>query len=223
MQLLCAALGCAGLLSTRTAHAFDFGVGLIGTAGGNFLDKPDNPPPGYPGFGGVTYGGGLMLDGRILDGILGLEGDVIRSVDKGSGTITVNGIDSKLKLGQGAWHVPILAKVTIPSPVVAPAFFLGPEIVFPSSANAELSTPLGTISGPQKADTYVMITGGLGVEIKVPLPILDLRIPIGLRASYNPSVSAKYSDRVTLVNGTARYQSEWKYAVNLTAGAAIYF
>jgi hypothetical protein len=214
------AVGCAAVMAAGSAHAFDLGVGLIGTAGGNFIDKPDNAQALYPGFGGLTYGGGLMLDGRILDGLLGLEVDAIRSSDHGSGTYTLNGVDFKVKLGQGAWHVPILAKVTIPSPLVAPAFFVGPEIVAPSSASGEVTGPGGaTGSAPETASTYVMLTGGLGVEIKVPLPVLDLRIPIGLRASYNPSVSSKAQDRFS----NNAYRSEWKYAVNLTAGAAIYF
>jgi hypothetical protein len=206
---------------------------LIGALGGNFLDKTDDHPPGldiYPGFGGLTMGGGIMGDLRFLDGLLGLELDVIRSTDKGKGTVTFTGLggsaDVKLTLGQPAWHVPILAKLTIPSPLVAPAFFLGPELVFPGAATTSIDSPV-PVATPinATADSYVMITGGLGMEIKLPLPVLDLRIPIGLRGSYNPGVSSKFADRVSasLAPQSVTYHSEWKFAVNLTAGAALYF
>jgi hypothetical protein len=207
----------------------DIGLGLMGTVGGNFQNKPaktasDAPFLENPGFGGLTAGGGLMVDGRILDGLLGLEVDVLRTSDKGTGTINEGGASLKLTIGQGAWHVPILAKLTIPSAVVAPMFFLGPEFVFPSKGQVSTDPPLPPgINVAASADNYVVITGGGGVEIKLPLPILDLRIPIGLRFSYNPGLSSTFSDRTHLVGTTLTYSSEWKYAVNVTAGAALYF
>src|SRR5882724_2560586 len=108
---------------SHPARAVEVGAGLIGIAGGNFQDKPDRGPTDpdvNPGFGGLTIGGGLMFDVRFID-LIGLELDVIRSSDHGKGTYTFNGIQNKVTIGQGAWHIPILAKVTIPSPLVAPA------------------------------------------------------------------------------------------------------
>lgn len=233
LPVIAASLGAvASIFIASSAHAeAHVGAGLIGIVGGNFLDKPDRTagePDIYPGYGGLTVGGGLMLDGRILKELLGLEVDIIRSSDKGKGTVTFNGVDFKQTVGQGAWHVPVLAKITIPSPLIAPQFFLGPEFVFPSSPTSSVegpSTALGTVSFTTNATAgnYVMITGGLGVEIKLPLPIIDLRIPVGLRASFNPGVSSKFSDRVQLGAAGATYNTEWKYAVNFTAGAALYF
>lgn len=213
------------------AHAADIGVGLMGAVGGNFQTKPDRKLGDAdlnPGFGGLTAGGGLMLDGRVLDGLLGVEVDVLRTSDTGRGTVRLSGpgfaADYKVTIGQSAWHVPILAKITIPSPLVAPMFFLGPELVFPSSSEATLDGP-GAPAGivHSSADSYVMITGGAGVEIKLPLPILDLRIPVGLRVSYNPSLSGSYSDRTKFAANGTTYDSAWQIAVNFTAGAALYF
>jgi hypothetical protein len=70
-----------------------------------------------------------------------------------------------------------------------------------------------------------MFTFGAGVEIKLPVPVLDLRIPIGLRGSYAPGVSSKFSDRtqVNVATMTAVYRSEWKFAAAATLGAALYF
>jgi hypothetical protein len=226
----CVALGLAAFFAPKTAHAFNLGVGVIGTAGGNFLDKPSRTaldPDLYPGFGGFTGGGGLMVDGRFLD-FLGLELDVIRSSDKGTGSVTFNvpGFSGKydLKIGQSAWHLPILAKLAIPSPLVAPTFVLGPEIVFPDKANASFTGPYTNATVKQTASTYVMITGGVGIEIKLPLPVLDLRIPLGLRFSYAPGIPGTFDERVKVnPGGGYTYQSEWKFAVNGTLGAALYF
>ena len=70
------------------------------------------------------------------------------------------------------------------------------------------------------------------MEIKLPTPGIDLRIPVSLRGSVNPSTSDKLEDRVDAeleqignqvrVNSIV-YKSEWKYQVLLTAGAAAYF
>jgi hypothetical protein len=225
----------ATLAFTTTAAAANVGVGLMGQIGGNFQDKPGDRPLGYPdinpGFGGMTAGGGLMLDGRILE-MLGLEVDVLRTSDKGSGNVTFSAATpfgtisqtEKVTIGQPAWHIPMLVKLVVPSPLVAPEFFLGPELVLPGSGSVTLDPAVAGVTVHAKADTYWMITGGGGVEIKLPLPILDLRIPITLRGSYNPGLSSKYLDR-TKINATTgtTYDSAWKFAFNFTAGAAIYF
>lgn len=216
----------SALLVPAPAHAegFEFGAGLMGIVGGNFLDKPERSnlqPDIYPGYGGMTLGGGLVLDPRFLDGWLGVELDVIRSTDKGKGDVTINGIKITHTLGQTSWHVPVLAKLTIPSPV-APQFFLGPEFVFPSTPESTTEPPGIPITAT--ADNYVSITGGAGIEIKLPLPVIDLRIPVGLRVSYTPSVPSGFSERVTPTSFTsAVYHSEWKYAFNFTLGAVLFF
>ena len=203
-----------------------FGVGLMGAIGGNFLDKPDRTiydPDVYPGYSGATGGGGLMLDGRFLHGLLGVELDILRTSDKGHGEITINGQTFTHNLGQGAWHVPLLAKLSIPSPLVSPQILLGPEFVFPSDPESKLNPSLGAADPRATADNYVMVTFGLGLEIKVSSPSLDLRIPVGIRGSYNPGVSSTFRDRANLNTVPWQYHSEWKYAVDFTAGAAVYF
>lgn len=218
--------------------SFSGGVGLLGVAGGNFISKPGDKTltvPGvgtgqaefYPGFGGTTLGGGLMFDARFID-LLGLEVDALRTTDRGKGDITFNGVYKvTISIEQGAWHVPILAKIVVPGPVVQPMFFVGPELVFPSSAKAEVDKPLGT-EMEARADNYTMLTFGGGVEIKLPVPSIDLRIPVGLRGSYNPGVSDKLADRIDVVwaSGAAQkvtYHTEWQYQVVMTLGVAAYF
>lgn len=242
-------LACAASLAPALALAeeapppaekksFSAGAGVLGVAGGNFISKPSDKTltvPGvgtgqaefYPGFGGTTLGGGLMLDLRFID-LLGLELDVLRTTDRGQGDITFNGVYKvTFTIEQSAWHVPILAKVVIPGPIVRPMFFVGPELVFPSGATAEANKPIGT-EVDASAESYTMLTFGGGVEIKLPLPAIDLRIPIALRGSYNPSVSDKLKDRIEVQwSGSAAqkitYHTEWQYQVAMTLGVAAYF
>jgi len=228
-RVSCAVTALAFASVPRAAHAFEFGAGLMGVAGGNFQDKPDQRPLGVPdvnpGFGGPTIGGGLMLDARFIK-LLGVEVDVIRSGDHGTGTVSFNNNSNKITIGQGAWHIPILAKVTIDLPVVAPAFFVGPEIVLPSKSSVSVDPSYAAPAFGQTSDTYVMVTFGVGVEIKLPLPVLDLRIPIGLRGGFAPGVSSAFNDR-TIINVGAlpavTYHSEWKFQAAATLGAALYF
>lgn len=232
------ALGRAEEAPKEPKKPVSFGAGLLAIGGGNFISKPGDKklevpgfgtaePEFYPGFGGTTLGGGLMLDARFID-LLGLEVDVLRTTDKGSGDITFNGVYKvKITLEQSAWHVPILAKIVVPGPVVRPMFFLGPELVFPSGATAEVDKPVGTAMDA-KADSYTMLTFGGGVEIKLPVPSVDLRIPVALRGSYTPSVSDKLADRIDVQwsGNTAQkitYHSEWQYQVAMTLGVAAYF
>lgn len=217
------------VLLARPARAEKhFGVGLMGTLGGNFLDKPDRQllePDIYPGYGGVTYGGGLVLDGRVLDDVLGLEVDVLRSRDKGSGDVTFTSPQGSLQLthtiGQSAWHVPVLVKATIPTPFAGVQFMLGPEFVFPSDAESKTNPDFPGLTRA-RADSYTMVTAGVGVEIKIPTPNLEFRIPIGLRFSYNPGVGSDFADRVKLTS-PIEYESEWRFAAHLTAGFLAFF
>ena len=233
-RVTCAIAALAFASVPRAAHAkpFQIGAGLIGVAGGNFQDKPDRSglqPDVNPGFGGPTIGGGLMVDARFLDGLLGLEVDAMRTSDHGNGSIKFSSpagsLDAKITIGQPAWHIPILAKVTIDVPIVAPAFYVGPEIVLPSVASTSVDPSLLAGNFSQTSDTYVMVTFGVGVEIKLPLPILDLRIPIGLRGGFAPGVSSDFADRTNVdpIALHVTYRSEWKFQAAATLGAAVYF
>ncbi len=218
------------------------GAGLIGMVGGNFLNKPDTDSPTYkghlvslstyPGFGGVSRGGGLMLEGRFRFG-LGLELDVLRSSDHGHGDLTINGTKFTIDVGQSAWHLPVLLKFVAPLPVVRPMVFLGPEFVFPGSPDASVDPQnpnFWTVKAT--ASSYTLFTWGVGMEFKLPLDGVDLRIPFTLRGSVNTGLGNKLDDRathgITPVGSAVKidevtYKSEWKYQAQATLGVAAYF
>jgi hypothetical protein len=221
-RLLAGAAVVAGLCFSANAQAFQLGVGLMAGGGGNFIPKPD-PFVGIqpnPGFGGTTFGGGFAVDGRILP-FVGLELDIHFKSDKGTGTF--NNVD--FTIGGSSLHVPILAKFLLPSPLVAPFAILGPEYVSPNYGDAEVKG--GVVpSTAQFADSYWMFTFGLGMEIKLPLPVVDIRIPVSLRGSITPGASSDPLDRThppTPPSPYYTYNAEWQYAFSLNAGAQIYF
>ena len=212
-----------------------FGVGMVAFLGAGFIDKPSdrNATKGfgparddiYPGFGGGSYGGGLMLEGRFL-GVVGLEIDLFRSSDRGRGDVTVNGVKSTIELGQSAWHIPLLVKATISiSPYVRPCIFAGPELVFPGDASASASPAAASPVGPNPTatvDSYTMLTGGLGFEFKLPIKDVDVRIPLSFRGSYH-SLGSTVGDRVTYTNAGWVIDTTWKYQTQATLGASYFF
>jgi hypothetical protein len=235
-----------------TDKEFSFGAGALGFVGADFLDKASDRtialPNGqttqidfYPGFGGVIGGGGFMLEARYR-GFIGLEIDILRSSDHGKGDITISGFDPvawrvvqykfTVEIGQSAWHLPLLVKGTVPLPVVRPSVFFGPELVFPGEPSASVSPPIPNLPVAATVSGYTMLTGGIGVEIKLPIPGVDVRIPISFRGSINPSISSRVADRMVLTwaQGTPNpavtqmtLTSQWKYQTQAVFGAAVWF
>jgi hypothetical protein len=249
--LLAPALLLAATEGEARADLISFGIGPMVAAGGTFLDKPSDKtyPIGggrqefliaYPGFGGASVGGGLMADVRVL-GFVGLEVDFIKKTDKGHGDIdlTLNGTKTTttVEIAHDAWHIPVLLKGSIPLPLLAPFIVIGPEFVRTSNATASPDVVAGgtVVKTDATTSNYTMWTAGLGAEVKLPIPGLDIRIPISFRGSYY-KVSDAMEGRVTygynLVNVGGQqgytptgqtFNVQWKYQALATLGAAIYF
>lgn len=237
-RFLAAAAPLALILSTSgaaRADLIDVGVGVVGAFGGNFIDKPSdksyppfgNDPTSYPGFGGTNYGGGLAFDVRVLK-FVGVEIDVLRQKDKGHADWSWNKRDYTIDIGQSAWHIPVLAKGVIPLPLFAPFVVLGADFVKPSDGEGDISPTPAPFAVRSKADSYTMLVGGIGFEIKLPAPGIDVRIPFQIRASFTPGASDKLVDQQKLeLNGatvvSSEYNSAWKYQAQATLGAQVYF
>lgn len=237
--LLSSLIALGALLATeRHAHAdiFKGGVGVIGAFGGNFLDKPGEKrlPDGnggrtagevsYPGFGGVTGGFGLAFDARFL-GLVGVEVDVIRMTNKGHANPDISGQSYEINISHDAWHIPVLLKGSLPLPLISPYAVVGVEFVQTSNAKADISKPFYTVDA--RTDNYRFFTAGLGLEIKLPIPSVDVRIPFSLRGSYyNPGDNVEDRADYSLNGNTitkVTYNTQWKWQALATLGAQIYF
>jgi hypothetical protein len=227
----------ASLAAERPAAAVDpltFGVGVLGGVGGNFLDKPGSRRYGaeldtlYPGFAGFSAAFGVSAEARFL-GIVGLEIDLLTSSDRGKGDVTLNNSEYTIEIGQRSVHVPVLAKGVLPLPVLAPFIVFGPEFVFASDAKASVDPSSYPAAVSARNDGYTLLTAGIGLEIKPPIPKLDLRIPLSLRASLNPTTPDDIGARVryggggVLTASSANYLSEWKYRAYAMLGVSLHF
>lgn len=211
----------------------------MGAFGGNFIDKPaeKNYPdpsgsgqrvpfsPAYPGFGGTTSGFGLALDARLIK-LVGLEIDVIRMTNKGHADLDLNGRSYTVEIGHDAWHIPVLLKGVLPLPLFSPMVLVGAEFVRTSSPTAEYTSGQIPISIAANTSNYTLFTAGLGFEIKLPVPAVDIRIPFSLRGSFYPGASDKVEDWIKInqnSNPQFTYDTRWKYQALATLGAQIYF
>lgn len=221
------------------ADVVEVGVGAIGGAGIIGLGKPSNTTSSaggvttqdatYPGFFGSAVGAGASVDVRFF-GFVGFEADLLATfTEKASGDLTVSGTKYELFVGQPAVHLPLLAKGILPLGAFRPFAAVGPEIVLPGTSSAEV-TPLGLGTAiASHADRYAYVTVALGVEISLPIPTIDLRVPIALRGSFNPGTSDAIDDRRDVSLGPSgtvsrvTYRTEWQYQGALTVGLTTWF
>jgi hypothetical protein len=122
---------------------FKLGVGPLMLANVHWLDKPNDKhvtvrkasgsDGRYPGFVGADLAIGVMIEARFWN-FIGIELDVLRQDDHGTGVIQVKDGGSlcllpsvniahgttayDVTIGQSAWHIPLLLKLTIPGRLV---------------------------------------------------------------------------------------------------------
>ncbi len=223
------------LAQAEIAPDLDLNVGLLSMVGGNFLNQPSdlNVAPGvpvrlvYPGFAGLAGGGGISAQIRWRK-FLALETNLFLSSDHGFAYIDL----VRVEIGQSAWHLPLMAKAYYPFETVLPYIMLGVEFVQPVTlrANTAPLLPPGATRIGSRAGSYMHILMGLGIEIKLPIQDVDLRIPIGLRMGINPSTPDAARERAdyTIRPGppfevdTVIFSSEWQYQVHATLGLSIH-
>jgi hypothetical protein len=231
-------------------HLLDFmtfGIGIVGQAGANFLDKPgDQTVQGqqfpadseYPGFAGVTTGVGPKFEVRFL-GYVGIELDILFQSDRGTANLDSTTTDASgnvisreeftIKIGHRATHLPLLFKGALPGKWVTPVVFLGPEFVIVGDAKCEeacTGNPSGTTYGAF-SEGYTAFTFGLGLEVNLPVPTADIRIPLSLRGNFNPTGGTRddRANHVTAGNSLVQedFSTAWKFQAVGNFGAAWHF
>jgi hypothetical protein len=262
---------------SQSAFAGDviaIGVGLqghLGAAASTGLGPQDvlMPPSGFgadtlakagPSFGGPYGGIGAMAELRLIK-MLGIEVDYTRTLITASGDVPLGaafpnptggmGLPSvNLAFNQWQHQIAILGKFALPSPLVAPFIAVGPEFAFPDSPDITIKPSVPGITITAHAGGYTMLTGVIGVELKLPIPKIDIRIPVGARLSYNLSspdnpavcgdINGMQLDPKIPTGGNCRlhftgtlnastqsltidYRTEWKYMIGGQAGIAVYF
>jgi hypothetical protein len=243
------------LLTPETAHAsdgpFTVGVGpLFGFGGAAAVDYDASTqvaglPQGIgPGLGGPYGSFGLMADARIAK-FLGFEFDYMRTSVSANAPIPLSVAGTPIDFGTlnvkfSQWHheLAFLGKLVIPTPLIAPIFGAGVTIALPDTAQLSFdpAPPAGVTIGT-KQGTWTYFTGVAGLEVKLPIPKIDIRIPVLARFNWNvtsatckanptagdPPCNLDVSYTLTPPSLTATYNTSWKYQVGVTIGVAIYF
>jgi len=234
-------------------HLLDFmtfGVGIQGQVGVAILDKPDNQNIGgvsytqnsdYPGFVGVAAAVGPVFDFRFF-GYGGIE--VAFLFGSASGSAELEHTDNStspptetkynIEIGQSETHIPLLFKGAIPSQWATPFIFIGPEFVLASdgACTGECENNPGLTDYDAEAESYTALAFGLGIEINLPIPKADIRLPVSLRGNVNPSVSSERDDRATHQTGTVggvpnlsreTFNTAWKFGAHGSFGLSWHF
>lgn len=234
-----AAVSLALWATPAAAREFEIGAGPLFHAGGSFLTQPSDRTGGpngaflpYHGFAGFGPGGGIGLDLRWRE-VLGLEIDLIRSVDKVTGKSDYQERGSvDIDIEQPALHVPIMLKGVLPAGWVRPSVLAGIELVRPGKATVTQEVRGGlpwNAALAASADPYEMFLFGFGLEFALPIRGIDLRVPVSFRASINPRTpdsARELADWEFGSEGTptkVNYHTEWQYHAAITAGLFYHF
>ncbi|MBU0550016.1 hypothetical protein KKF91_15165 [Myxococcota bacterium] len=206
----------------------EVGVTLVGRVVGSFLTEPSDKTferngarylMPYPGFGGVSGGGGLSLQ-AMWRGFVGLDWGLIYQLDQGSGEI--NNIDITLK--QTALHMPLYLRLEAPLESVRPFAFFGPVWIFPGEPEVDAEATSPTFKG--YAEDYMAWGFGFGFSFIIPVEGVDVRVPLRFAGAYNPNVSDDISGRMRdLEPNTTQYTyvTEWSWHATASLGLAWYF
>jgi hypothetical protein len=211
-------------------------VGAKAFAGGNLWTTPSNIPGGYDGIGfagnggGVGYGGGLYVEGRVLR-FVGAEVGITYDSSVLERNVTITGTGSKIteKITTPSWRLPLLVKVILPLSPGRLSLGIGPEFVFAGTSSPSLSVTsgpgTGTSSNALSASTTnsTMLTTDLGFTLELPF---GLELPIDLRASKNLSQQSDWEQRVSVSTANGTYsvnaQNSWDFRLSVGLGYRFY-
>lgn len=183
--------------SPAAAVPFSLNVGLKGGPNGSVSEQvPEEPGRDVPISGqfGIGWGVGPTVEFRAFK-FVGLETGLYYSKDRGSGHTDISGTGISIDHTQTAkaLHVPVLAKVAFPTPLLEPYAGLGLEFVSQQDNQLKFDPEPQRITYEAKNASYKLFQVTAGVAFKVG----SFQIPIELRGGYNLDwESSSFDDRI---------------------------
>lgn len=229
----CAGLLIAGTVWAGTASAVPLvnhsgGVKLL--VGADVWSAPSNPPRGLElGFvdiaGGFGYGAVGYYELRIVK-FIGLEADLAFQHGTFQRKITYNDVfEYKEQVNTNALRLPLLAKFNLPTTFGRFWLGVGPEFTIYQGSSAVLEQtggPTAPLPLTMRTRDVKPVYGTMGLGMVIELPLIDLEIPIELRASKNLNQPSEWSDRVSAnvpeVSETIRAESSWVFRLGAGLG-----
>ena len=188
--------------SSAPARPLRFGASLQGMVVGSFISEPpedekviDNYQIPYGGFAGVGGGWGLTLSATWEEWV-GLELGLLSVSASGEGKINVGPGAITHEVTTSSIHIPILLVLSAPFESVKPQLFFGPSWVLPNEISFETSPENIAEVFNARGDSYFAWHFGFGLEIRLPISGIDLRIPVRLHGIYNPEVGDSIDSRI---------------------------
>jgi len=240
LALVAALSGLALLTVPAEADAFDLQIAVGAKGGVNMVAgqaMPDDsrmtseqgnevffPKPEYYGHFGAGPKGGLSLELRAL-GFVGLETGFYYASDQASGYVDKNDALSGRTIARihseqvsTAYHVPLMLKFRVPSPMVSPVFGIGAEFIFQTDSTLEYreeqrAGSMGGLANQLNArnqiepSNYTLLTLSAGLEISVG----PVRIPVELRMGYNLGFDQAMRERATYDESSGEITYDGKY------------
>lgn len=231
------ALGClwfAGVFLASgevQARVLEVGVGLGVNASAGWTSPPSSAEIVLPRseqriqyhrFSGLGLLGGLALEARFFR-FVGVEIDVYYGRDVAAGTFETEAGDAEVSWSEPTLRLPILAKGIWPFGTWAPFVALGPEVVHPGLSRVEVE-PKGRLRAIVSTEPSLWLVAALGVEWRVPIPGVDLRIPLSIRFSFDPSSASSRQERVAALPSDALVlNGALEYRLALASSAVVFF
>lgn len=222
----------AWLGSAQAGVLIDSSAGVKALAGADVWSNPSNVPEGRVfGFAGsaagLSYGALGYYELRLIK-FVGLEVDLAYQHGSFHRKITYNQVAEFTETANvDGLRLPILAKLNIPMAIGRFWLGLGPEFTLYQSSSFKLEQtggPTTPIPGSTLTRNVKPIYGTLGVGIVLEIPLIDIDIPIELRASRNLTQPGDWAERVSYdSSATTTLRAESSWVLRLGAGVGIRF
>jgi hypothetical protein len=178
----------------------EVGLTVQGLGGASYTGTPDvlradvegvsvEPVP-YEGWWGASGGGGLGAEARLWQW-LGLELGVMLTQDNGDEEMG----DGDLHGENLSLHLPFAVKLVAPVRGLRPLLLLGFESVVPLATRATYGSSALEVTA--HAEPYVLVHGGLGFELDLPIEGIDLRVPFVFHLGFDPAARDDLRDKAT--------------------------
>jgi hypothetical protein len=208
----------------------EFGVGVLLQGGASFADAPTPDTFLLPraeeraqqsSLSAPTFGAGLTAELRYARR-LGLELGATYFRTRLSGEVDGETREVDVSLRQDELHVPLMLKGYFPLDAFTGFVGLGVEHAVPGLPSAQ-SEPTRGIPVAATAEPYWNFLASAGLELDASVGGWDLRVPLGVRFSYQLGFDDSLPERVRVLPSDALiYTSTPRFGLHATAGLVFF-
>ena len=215
----------------KSDRVFEFGAGLDTQIGVAWLDAPAPAELTLPRSGsraeihdlsGLALGAGVFAEIRLLSRV-GFHVGAAYALETMSGDLDVGDRTIHVELEHPALTVPLLLQGFVPLGAVAPFVTVGPELVVPIIPIAR-TDPERAFPVAATAETHLRLSLGAGVELRLPVTAIDLRVPLAVGGIWYAGLGDDLGQRVRVLPSDALiYTNTPRFGARASLGLGAYF